>query len=191
MDSRLGICGKDWVILAADASVAYSIMKLKKDEDKIYKLNDTSCMSVAGETCDRERFSSYIQRNLAWQYYKNGYHLDLDSTAEYTRSELAEALRKGPYQVSVLIAGVEDDGAKLYWMDYLGTLQRVTKAAHGYAGYFCSSTLDNQYHPDMTKEEGLGAIKKCINELKVRFLIDQPVFKVKVMTKTGTGVIDL
>ena len=117
--------------------------------------------------------------------------MDLESVAQFTRSELAEALRKGPYQVNVLIAGVEEEGAKMYWMDYLGALQRVTKGAHGYAGYFVSSTLDNAYHPDMTKEEGLEAIKKCITVLKTRFLMDQPSFTVKVITKAGTEVLEL
>jgi 20S proteasome subunit beta 4 len=41
------------------------------------------------------------------------------------RTELAEALRRGPYQVNCLIGGFEHSTgeAKLYWMDYLGTLQ--------------------------------------------------------------------
>ena len=42
--------------------------------------------------------------------------------------------------------------AKLYWMDYLGTLQQVTKGAHGYAGYFVNSVLDQHYREDMTVE---------------------------------------
>lgn len=34
MDSVFGLCGDDWVIIAADSTVAYSIMKLKvRDRD--------------------------------------------------------------------------------------------------------------------------------------------------------------
>jgi len=80
---------------------------------------------------------------------------------------LAEALREGPYQTNALIGGIDDDGeAKMYWLDYLGTLERVTKGAHGYAGYFVSSVLDNAYKATITKDEGLAAIKQCIHELK-------------------------
>ena len=116
----------------------------QEDEDKIYKLNDKVFMAIAGETCDRERFASFIQRNVAWQTYKNGFELNLEGIAEFTRSELAKAIRKGPFQVNVLIAGIDEEGnAKLYWLDYFGTIQQVTKGAHGYAGYFTSSILDN------------------------------------------------
>lgn len=78
----------------------------------------------------------------------------------------------------------------MYWLDYLGTLQRVTKGGHGYAGYFTASVLDNAYKVAMTKDEGLEAIRNCIKEMKARFLIDQPNFLVKVITKDGIEVIE-
>ena len=130
-------------------------------------------MAIAGETCDRERFASFIQRSLAWNNYKNGFKLDIEATAEFVRSELAKAIRKGPFQVNLLIAGMdENDGARLYWLDYFGTLQQVTKGAHGYAGYFASSILDNDFKHDMTLEEGIETMKKCANELRHRFMAD-------------------
>ena len=72
----------------------------------------------------------------------------MDASAEYTRTELATALRKNPYQVNLLLAGYDekDKSAKLYWMDYLGTLQQVAKGAHGYGAYFVNSVLDNNYN---------------------------------------------
>lgn len=46
--------------------------------------------------------------------------------------QLATALRKGPVQTQLLLGGVDKkaegkDLASLYWMDYLGTLQQVTR----------------------------------------------------------------
>ena len=147
-------------------------------------------MGIAGETCDRERFASYIQRNLDWYKYKNGYELDLEATAEFTRSELAYAIRNGPFNVNLLIGGYDEkaEKAKLYWLDYFGTLQEVKKGAHGYANYFTSSVLDNNYKKDMTLEEGLLCIEGCIKELRTRFLLSQPGFVVKIVTKDGTEI---
>ena len=143
-------------------------------------------MAVAGETCDRDRFASYIQRNLAWNQYKNGYKLSLEEISQFVRSTLAEAMRSGPYQVSVLLGGIDETGkSKLYWLDYLGTLQEVVKGAHGHASYFVSSTLSNAYKPNMTVEEGKQAIEACAKELRTRYLIDCPLFYAKIMTKGG------
>ena len=93
--------------------------------------------------------------------------------------------------MNVLIGGMEDGEPQLYWMDYLGTLARVTKGAHGYAAYFVSSVLENAYKEGMTIEEGIEALKKCVVELKTRFLIDQSNFKVKIITDEGIEVRDL
>jgi len=54
---------------------------MKTGEDKIYSLGDWSAMAVAGETCDRDRFASYIQRSIDFHTFKNGYKLDLEGTA--------------------------------------------------------------------------------------------------------------
>ena len=109
------------------------------------------------------------------------------------RSELAEALRRGPYQVNCLVGGFEHltGEAKLYWMDYLGTLQQVTKGAHGYAGYFVNSVLDNSFQKDMSLDDGINTLKKCILELRTRFIIKQPNFVAKIVTKDGIKVINL
>jgi len=86
-----------------------------------------------------------------------------------------------------LIGGYDlhEKQAKLYWMDYLGTLQQVQKGAHGYAGYFVNSVLDNEFRHNMSLEQGIAAMQKCIVELRTRFMINQPNFIAKVVTKDG------
>ena len=159
---------------------------MKDDADKVFKITDTSVMGVAGETCDRERFSSYILRNIALTKYRTGSQLDLDAIAEFTRSELAYAIRRGPFQTNILIGGVDEDGkAKLFWLDYMGTMQQTAKGAHGYAGYFTTSILEDNYKVGLTQAEGLEIMKKCANEMRTRFLLDQTKFIVKVVTKDG------
>ena len=81
--------------------------------------------------------------------------------------------------------------AKLYWLDYIGTLQQVTKGAHGYAGYFVNSVLDNNYKAGMSLDEGIEACKKCLLELKTRFIINQPNFIAKIVTADGIQVMPL
>jgi 20S proteasome subunit beta 4 len=106
--------------------------------------------------------------------------------------QLATALRKGPYQTNILLAGYDENaGTDLYWMDYLGNMSKVKFGAHGYAGAFISSVFDREYKENMTEEEGVEVIKKCIHELKSRFLISQPNFMVKVVSKDGIKTVEL
>ncbi len=59
--------------------------------------------------------------------------------------QLAENLRKRPYHVNVLLGGYDDTGASLYWMDYLGTLQKMNYGAHGHCSNFIISTMDRYW----------------------------------------------
>lgn len=70
-------------------------------------------------------------------------------------------------------------------MDYLSSMQKMNYAAHGYAGYFCYSLLDRHWEPDMDLEQGKELMAKCVRELRTRFMLNQPVFKLKVVDKDG------
>ena len=193
MDSVFGICGKDWVIVACDTGVNRSIFTLKHDEDKILNLNSNKLLAASGEQTDRYQFCNYIQKTLALEAFRTSHELSVEASAQFMRTELAQALRKGPYQVNCLIAGYEhsEGVAKLYWMDYLGTLQQVTKGAHGYAAYFVNSVLDQHYKKGMSAEQGIEACRACITELRTRFIINQPTFVAKIVTKDGVQIVPL
>lgn len=99
-------------------------------------------MAIGGEHSDVLTFGDYVQKNLAFMEYKNGHKLSIEDTANFVRHELAEAIRKGPYMVNCLLAGFEGDKPRLYWLDYLGSVVEVRKAAHGYAEFLTSSVMD-------------------------------------------------
>jgi 20S proteasome subunit beta 4 len=146
MDCAFGVAGDDWVIIASDRAVAKSIIKYQDTDDKLRILSDNQIISSCGEVADRKEFSKLVNGEMDYYYYRYNKRLNTDELANYTRSTLAESLRKKPYQVNCLIAGFDDeDGAKLYWMDYLGSMQRVLKGAHGYGGHFLYGIMDNHH----------------------------------------------
>lgn len=59
---------------------------------------------------------------------------------------MAESLRKNPVMVNLLVGGHDkDEGGTLYYIDYLGTLQKLPYGAQGYASFFASSVMDRYY----------------------------------------------
>ena len=76
-------------------------------------------------------------------------------------------------------------------MDYLAALAKVNFGAHGYASNFVLSIFDRDWKPNLSLEEGIAIIRKCINELHSRFLISQPNFILKIVNKDGTSKIKL
>ena len=149
-------------------------------------------LAGSGVPANTSNFTEFIQKNLKLYELNNDLRLDTWASANFIRGEMADALRKGPYQTNLLLAGYDEgDGPSLYFMDMYAAMTKINFAAHGYASNFISSVFDREWTADMTVEEGLAVVKKCIHELHSRFLISQPVFIVKVVDANGTREVKL
>ena len=70
-------------------------------------------------------------------------------------------------------------------MDYLATSVKVPFGIHGYGAFFATGILDRFYRPDMSLQEGIELLKRCINEVQKRLVINLPAFKLTVIDKDG------
>jgi 20S proteasome subunit beta 4 len=134
------------------------------------------------------QFAEYIQANIQLYSMRNSIDLTPSETASFVRSELAKSLRsRSPYNVNLLLGGFDSitNKPQLYWIDYLASCASLPYAAHGYAQYYCLSTLDKHHHPDIDFEQGMKILRMCTDELKRRLPIDFKGVFVKVITKDG------
>jgi 20S proteasome alpha/beta subunit len=94
MDYLMGLKGKDFVMLCSDTTAVQQIITIKHDEDKIVPIDSHKVMALAGEPGDRVQFSEYIIANVKLYALRNDAHLSTHAVANFTRGELATALRK-------------------------------------------------------------------------------------------------
>jgi len=113
--------------------------------------------------------------------------------------------------VNLLLAGYDDSEKKasLYFMDYLASGVELPYCAHGYGSYFTLSTMDAYYKPgcyneydqivtfickiriisdpplDLTFEQGMELLRKCVKEIALRMVVNLPRFKVKAVDQNG------
>jgi len=143
MDSIFGLVGADYVLIAADASAARSILVFKHDQDKIMELDSHKLLAGAGTPADTSAFTEYVQKNMKLYELNNDLRLSCHGAANFIRGELAKALRKGPYQTNLLLAGFDAEtpessgGVSLYFLDYLAAMSKVCNTAP----IFCYSRL--------------------------------------------------
>ncbi|XP_075506803.1 proteasome subunit beta type-2-A-like [Primulina tabacum] len=189
MESVFGLVGKDFAIVAADTSAVHSILVHKTNEDKIMVLDSHKLMGASGETGDRVQFTEYIQKNVALYQFRNGIPLTTAAAANFTRGELATALRKNPYMVNIILGGYDKDvGPSLYFLDYIASLHKVDKAAFGYGSYFALAMMDRHHRQDMTVEEAIELVDKCILEIRTRLVVAPPNFVIKIVDKDGARI---
>ncbi|ENN71815.1 proteasome subunit beta type-2 [Dendroctonus ponderosae] len=187
MECLLGVKFNDFVIIAADRTAANSIMVMKSDENKIYKLSNQLVMAVSGESGDTTQFAEYIAKNIQLYKMRNTYELSPKEASSFTRRILADTLRtRSPYMVNLLLAGYDEkEGPQLFYMDHLASVAKVDYAAHGYGGFFSLSIMDRNYLKTMTQEQGYELMKKCVEEVQKRLIINLPNFKVQIVDKNG------
>lgn len=76
-------------------------------------------------------------------------------------------------------------------MDYFGAMHQVQYACQGYAGAMTSGILDKGYKANMTPQEALQLVKKCIEEMRTRFLLRHPVWILRSIDKDGIHNVDM
>jgi len=188
MECTIGVCFKDFAVIATDKTNARSILVMKDDIDKTYQLSEKLLMSACGEAGDTTQFAEFITKNVQLYKMQNGYELSPWAAANFTRRNLADYLRsRTPFQVNLLIAGYdkENDACELYVMDYLASMVKAPYACHGYGGYFTTALLDRHYRKDMTKEEAYDLLKDCVKEVQKRLIVNLPNFQIKVIDRDG------
>jgi 20S proteasome subunit beta 4 len=188
MECTLAMTFGDFALVANDQTSARSILVMKEDYDKTFKMSDHLLMAVTGESGDTDQFAEFIAKNVQLYKMRNGYELSPAAAANFTRRNLADYLRsRTPYQVNLIIAGFDKETEKceLYYMDYLAAMVRVPYGAHGYGGFFTTAIMDAHYRPDMTREEAYELMRACVAEIQKRLIINLPRFQVQVIDKDG------
>lgn len=188
MECLVGILCNDFTILAHDNSAVGSIIKIKEDADKLFKLDHHIGMVVCGQPGDTTYFGEYIQKNIALYRMRNGYSLSPQATANFTRNELAEHIRsRKPYFANLLMGGFDTESKKasLYYMDYMGTMAEVPYGVHGYGSHFVLGILDKDHRPNMTVPEAEELLEKCFSEVQKRLVYNLPSFTYYVVGVDG------
>lgn len=168
---------------------------------QIVAIDNRKMLALVGDAGDRVVFSEYIQKNLTLFRLRNSFESSTHSAAHFIRKELAEALRKGPYQCDMLIAGYDDDcGPSLYYLDYMAALRPMKYAVQGAAGTFSDAIFDEQWkvyenisiinQENLSIEEAKSLLKTCVHALYTRSFINETNFITKIVDKNGIREID-
>ncbi|XGW22443.1 hypothetical protein V3C99_005014 [Haemonchus contortus] len=190
MHFLIGIATDDYVILASDkATFAYGAVLADSENDKEYRLGKKLTMMCIGEEGDVAQFGDWTKRNIRLYAIRNGYELCPRSAHHWIRRGIAEALRtEDYYAVDILLGGYDDKENKAFLgsVDYLGNgLDDQPYLFRGFCGRFCYAIMDREYKKNMTEEEGLSLLHKCIAEAKRRFVANLPGYKVVIIDKKG------
>lgn len=127
MECLIGLTGKGFTVLSNDRNGGRSVLLMKNDVNKMYQLTPNCGMVVCGESGDTNYFGEWLAMTFKLHAMKYEYSLSVSEVAQFTRFQLAKAIRNHPYIVNLLIGGINDaHEGELYYLDYLGTMAKVS-----------------------------------------------------------------
>lgn len=189
MHTLIGICTKNFTILAADKNFTSNILIHKSKESKISSINQ-SILAYCGEQGEAFRLTSLIIEDaylVSLNYSVNATPKLLKNIAQ---NIIHDSLRKKQIGVGLLVAGKADD-FELYSIDEYGAVCKGDFFCMGYGAYFGYGILDRYYKEDLSIEEGIEIVRKIGMCMKKRCVIGYDTFGVGIVSDEGIREMEL
>jgi len=163
----LGIVSKEGVVLAAEERAA-SRLQDPSFMWKIFQIDEHIGAAVAGLSCDAHILVD--QARLYAQTNRLMYDEPIDVEVLTRRiGEIKQLYTQHagvrPFGVSILFAGVDKKGCRLFWTDPSGAFLAYKAWAIGAGGEVANEILEAEYKDDLTLEEAILLALKCMDKV--------------------------
>lgn len=150
----VGVRCEDGVALASDTRATASYLVLSKRAKKVFQIQDKLGGAIAGVAGDVQGFVDVLKAESSL-YRLREERLMAPSVLAHLASNILHGRRMFPYLISALLAGVGDDGPRLYFLDPVGGMLEDERFAAGGTGESVAyGVLEQGYSDGMSLKDG-------------------------------------
>jgi proteasome beta subunit len=158
--TTVGLICKEGVILASDRRATMGYFIASKDIDKIYPLNDTIAMTIAGGVGDAQTLIRWMRAEIKLYELKHERPITVEATATLLANILTQ-YKFFPFFVQLLVGGV-DEKPRLFSVDMLGGITEETMTSTGSGSPIAFGVLEELYKDGGSVEENLQIAAKAV-----------------------------
>eukprot|EP00457_Paulinella_chromatophora_P015066 gb/GEZN01015604.1/.p1 GENE.gb/GEZN01015604.1/~~gb/GEZN01015604.1/.p1 ORF type:complete len:229 (-),score=28.74 gb/GEZN01015604.1/:145-831(-) len=194
--TAIGVCGKDYAIVAGDTRMSEGYSISSRFVTKVCKLTDQCVISSAGQQSERNTLHKVLQMKLTT--YKHDHRKDMSCTAvAQLLSNTLYFKRFFPYYTFNIVGGLDSQGVgAVYGYDAVGSFERVPYVVTGSASALITSILDNQVgfktqsgnKKDLTVDECVDLVKDCLTSAGERDIYTGDSAEICIITKDGVKI---
>jgi len=184
-----GACGvaikcKDGVVLGNDNRATWGYTVTNKSTKKVFKITENIGLAAYGLIGDFQMLVKILraQANL----------YELDSGSKITTKSMGKMVsnylysrKMFPLYTNLVIAGIDEDGPKLYTLDAIGSLIPEDYGTTGTGMLLSIGILEADYKPDMTVAQGEKLVEKAISSSIKRDAMSGNGIDILTITKSG------
>lgn len=156
--TTIGIKCKDGVIMASERRATMGHQIAHSHVQKVYKISDNLCMTIAGLVGDAQLMVRYIQSEVCLYEIRKGAPMTVNAAATL----VANVIRQGFY-LGLIVGGYDKAGGHVYSIDGAGGYIEDNLISVGSGSVFALGALETVYKDGMTKEEGIDAAITGLN----------------------------
>ena len=165
--TAIGICCSDGVILCTDKRIVDKLV-VPSSVEKIFKIDDHIAATASGILSDARVLVERAQLKAQQHAVTYDTNIDVLSVVKDISNLKQLCTQSGglrPFGVSLLVAGIDGGEARLYETDPTGIFFQYKAAVIGESETEVEEMLSNEYHDEMSIEEGLHLTVKALNKV--------------------------
>jgi proteasome beta subunit len=187
MTTTVGLVFKEGVVLGTDSRATMGRMIACKDAQKVYKLTENIAMTTAGGVGDAQT----LVRNLSAEYnliqLRTGKQVTVNAAATFLSNVLSNN-RGFPFEVQLLLAGVDKNGPSLFSVDAVGGITKESVTATGSGSPTAYGVLEDRFKSDMSEEDAIALAKRAVEAAKARDSASGNAIQICVITKEKINI---
>ncbi len=177
MTTTVGIRSNDGVVLAADKRASKGFFVGSKVVQKIFPLDDTTAVAIAGQMSDAEYLVNLAKAERRLLALRRGYPLSVKESAKLIANIVYSGMKSySPYYVELVVAGVDREGAHVFTSDMSGAITSENFMSSGSGSPIAYGVLEQGYKPDLSLDDA-----RRLGEAAVRAAMERD-------PGSGTGV---
>ena len=165
--TTVGIQCSDGVILASEKRLTFGRGIQSKSVKKVFKVADNIGIAFAGLVSDFQVLKDTLGVYIKLYELEQKKGISVNAAAKRTATILY-SMRMFPLFTNTLMAGVDDEGPKVFALDAIGSIIDDKYAAIGSGSEIAIGVLENEYKPNLTVEQGKKLAVRAIQSAAQR-----------------------
>ena len=182
--TTLGMVCKEGVVIATEKRATMGTLIAHKATKKLYKIDEHLALATAGLVGDLQVLARYLNAEANLYRLKREMRMPVKSAATLM-SNILNQRKFYPYYVQLVLGGYDETGGHVYSLDAAGGAIPDKYTAGGSGSPYVFGVLEDNYHDDMTVEEGIDLAVRAITAAKNRDSASGGMIDVASITKEG------
>ncbi|MHA1911449.1 MAG: proteasome subunit beta [Candidatus Kariarchaeaceae archaeon] len=154
---------KHGVIVAADHRASGGTFIMSKNTQKIHKLNDNTVTTISGLVSDAQYIIRLTRAEMRLFELSRNLSITTKMAGHLLASMLHGQYRTGfPFYVHLLVAGLDEEGNHVYFLDHSGAINDEDYASSGSGSLVAYGVLEALFKKEMTEAKALNVILRAL-----------------------------